>query len=230
MRNAIFPSTWQSARNLLNTACNKEISRHSVPARWQGWREFPSAPLMLKENRHCLNDSEQPFKHWKKGKRCLSGVFSVAVNAWRASPFAPNAWTISCEWQTTLDRVLTTWHEQKSVVTHFVCAGRFWYFLTRQKVHERKTTKWINDKSIKVKNYGGILWTQVCVFNGFSMLQRDALTMLAYRIPRGANYTSTTRDYYCKHCRTKLSSHTLCRHDMMRGSFGLQTLILKRGR
>ena len=34
----------------------------------------------------------------------------------------------------------------------------------------------------------------------------DALTMLAYRIPRGANYTSTTRDYYCKHRRTKLSS------------------------
>ena len=122
-----------------------KLSSHALCR--QGWREFPSAPVMLKENRHCLNDSEQPFKHWKKGKRCLSGVFSVAVNAWRASPFAPNAWTISCEWQTTLDRVLTTWHEQKSVVTHFVCAGRFWYFLTRQKVHERKTWRKIQVKA-----------------------------------------------------------------------------------
>ena len=109
----------------------------SVDMTW--FADFTQAEVMSKENRHCLNDSEQPFKHWKKGKRCLSGVFSVAVNAWRASPFAPNAWTISCERQTTLGRVLTTWHEQKSVVTHFVCAGRFWYFLTRQKVHERKT-------------------------------------------------------------------------------------------
>ena len=51
-------------------------------------------------------------------------------------------------------------------------------------------------------------------YNGFNKLQRDVLTMLAYRIPRGANYTSTTRDYYCKHCRTKLSSHALCRHEL----------------
>ena len=47
--------------------------------------------VIPKQNRHYLNDNEQPFRHRKKGKRCLSGVFYVAVSTWKASPFTPDA-------------------------------------------------------------------------------------------------------------------------------------------
>ena len=53
--------------------------------------DFMQTKVMLKEIRHRLNNSEQPFKHRIKGKWCLSGVFYVAVSAWKASSFAPDA-------------------------------------------------------------------------------------------------------------------------------------------
>ena len=114
-------------------------------------RGFPSAKLMLKENRHCLNNSEQPFEHRKKGKWCLSGVFRVAVSAWKASSFAPDAWTISCERQTTADQVLVYGTSKRLLWLILPVPGAFVTFHA-MKSKARKTTSKIHDKSVKVKD------------------------------------------------------------------------------
>ena len=82
----------------------------------------------------------------------MSGVFDVAVNVWKASPFAPDACTISCERQTTADRrMLLATPEHKVVVTYFVCAGPFCNFLCDKKLREKDLQKEHKFKVLRVR-------------------------------------------------------------------------------